>query len=63
MFTVDAFDGCVYRVTTDSIARSVKDMFRMSQYSGQQVQIHVLCYVCGVISCSDLATRREGSVQ
>ena len=37
MFTVDVFDGCVHRLTTDSIAKSVKDMLRWTQNSSDQV--------------------------
>ena len=41
MLTVDALEGCVYRVTTDSIMRSVKDMLGWRQSSSHQVQLTV----------------------
>jgi hypothetical protein len=42
MLTVDALEGCVYRVTTDSIMRSVKDMLGWRQSSSHQGE-SVLC--------------------
>ena len=41
MLTVDAFEGCVYRVTTDSITRSVKDMLGWRQSASHHVQLTV----------------------